>query len=319
MIRIQKILHPTDFSEGAAEAFEHALHLARHFEAELHLLHVVPTLGEDPIRNAFDAAVADDAFARKMWDEADGELRALVAAHQHRHVKLRRVLAQGVSAGPVILEYAEAERVEAIVMGTQGRRGLGHLLLGSTAEEVVHKAACHVLTVRRQAGPGDEPRPIQRLLVPVDFSEVSRPLLRLARELAADYNAHLDVLHVIQPLPFAVAMMEPISVYELVPDLTEKTRAQLQQYLEEAGGPDVSSSFHVAEGQPARTIVQTAQDLEDDVIVIAPHGWSRIERFLLGSVAERVVRTASCPVFVAKTGLFDKQEAEVASQGAALS
>ncbi len=147
MLPIKKILHPTDFSDGAAAAFDHALHLARHHEAELHLLHVVPTFGEDTIRGAYEAAIDADAFFQKLWDEAEAQMRALVETHQHRDVPLRHVLARGAAAGPIILDYAEAEAVDVIVMGTHGRRGVKHVLLGSVAEEVVHQALCPVLTV----------------------------------------------------------------------------------------------------------------------------------------------------------------------------
>ena len=84
MLPIKKILHPTDFSDGAAAAFDHALHLARHHVAELHLLHVVPTFGEDPILGAYEAAIDSNTFVQKLWDEAETQMRDLVETHQHR-------------------------------------------------------------------------------------------------------------------------------------------------------------------------------------------------------------------------------------------
>ncbi len=316
MLPIQSILHPTDFSEGAAAALEHALHLARRHEADLHLLHVVPGLGEDPIRNAFDAAVEDNVFMRQLWAEADAQMKALVEAHRDRHVSLRRVLARGPAAGPIILEYAEAEAIDVIVMGTHGRRGLRHLLLGSVAEEVVHQAACHVMTVRGQEGPADEPRPIQRILVPLDLSEHSAPLLRTAREMAGGYGAELHLLHVIQPLPFPVSAMTPLSIYDLAPRIREEAQARLQALFEATPGPDVPALYHVVEGHPARTIVQMAAQEEADLIVIAPRGLTGVERFVLGSVAEHVVRAAACPVFVVKSEAFAATDAPAEAAGA---
>ena len=91
-----------------------------------------------------------DAFFQKLWDEAEAQMRALVETHQHRAVPLRHVLARG-AAGSLILDYAEAEAVDVIVMGTHGRSGLSRLLMGSVAEAVVRRAKCPVLTYKQPA------------------------------------------------------------------------------------------------------------------------------------------------------------------------
>lgn len=301
MLPIEKVLHPTDFSDGAAAAFDHALHLARHFEADLHLLHVVPTFGDDPILGAYEAAVDDHAFFQELWDRAEAQMRALVETHRHRDVPLLHVLTRGAAAGPAILNYAEAEAIDVIVMGTHGRRGVKHLLLGSVAEEVVHRAPCDVLTVRRQQGPGDEARPLQRILAPVDFSEQAVPLVQAAKEVAGSYGAQLHLLHVMAPLVPLAPFSPSLSIHDLVPDVTEKTQARLEALLQEAAGPDVPAEVHVREGHPARTIIEVSEAQRADLIMIAPRGLTGLERFFLGSVAERVIRTASCPVLVAKT------------------
>jgi nucleotide-binding universal stress UspA family protein len=308
MLPIKKILHPTDFSTGAATAFDHALHLARHHEAELHLLHVIPTLGEDPIRDAYDEAAEDDAFAEHLRKQAEAHMHALAEDQPYRDVSLRRVLTRGAAAGPRILEYADAEDIDLIVMGTHGRRGVKHLLLGSVAEEVVHRASCPVLCVRHEEGPAYEARPIQRILVPLDFSNYAAPLLEAAKEMAGRYGAQLHLLHVIIPLSFPFSVTASLSIHDLVPHIIEQTQARLEALLQDTAGPDVSARVHVREGQPAPTIVEVAREQRADLIMIAPLGLSGLERFFLGSVAERVLRTASCPVLLARKDVLQKRD-----------
>ena len=312
MLEIKKILHPTDFSTHADVALDHALHLARQHEAELHLLHVMPTLGEDPLTGAFQASTEEDAFAEKLRAKAEAQMQALVESHRHTSVRLRRVLSQGVAAAPVILDYAQAEGVDLIVMGTHGHRGVKHFLLGSVAEEVVHQAPSHVLTVRRQKGAGDEARPIQRILVPIDFSAYALPLLKTAKELADGYGAQLHLLHVIKPLSFPVSITTALTIHDLIPGITEKTQARLDGFLQEAAGPAVPAEIHVREGHPSVVIIERAEALHADLIMLAPRGMTGLERYCLGSVAERVVRRASCPVFIAKA-----EVAEAAGPGEA--
>ncbi|MDX1545735.1 MAG: universal stress protein [Rhodothermales bacterium] len=301
MALIDTILHPTDFSEGAGTALEHALHLARHFNAVLHVLHVVPAFGEDPVLNAYAAASGTEHFTQRLRADAEAELRTLAERHLSG-VSVRRVITAGIP-GAVITEYAAAHEIDVVVMGTHGRRGVRRLLLGSTAGEVVHRAPCHVLTVRRPDAPAAEPRPIQRILAPVDFNEAAGPLLRIARALASSYGAFLDVLHVIKPLPFAVTFASPMTIHDLVPDVEQRARTRLEALFAEAGAEDPPpAAFHVLEGHPARAIVQAAEAQQADLIVVAPRRLGRVEHALLGSVAEHVVRTATCPVFVAKAG-----------------
>lgn len=313
MLKIDNILHPTDFSDGAAAALDHVCHLARHFEAALHVLHVVPIFG--------DTYVGDDTtvpyktgFEKRLQAEAEVNMAALIAAHSYPDVPLIPVLSEGVAAGPIIIDYATAENVDVVVVGTHGRRGIQHLLLGSVAEDVLHKAPCDVMSVRMLPGALDEARPIQRILVPLDLEKQSTALVHAARHLAAGYGAELHLLHVIRPLPYSVTMLTPVSIYELVPELSDKARTHIEALFAEAGGPDVPYTINISEGPVAKTIVEVAEDRSVDVICMASGEVSHMERLLVGSVTERVVRTASCPVYVAQvsTEVVSDTESEMA-------
>jgi nucleotide-binding universal stress UspA family protein len=140
MLKIRCILHPTDFSQPAANAFLVAKALARDYGASLVLLHaaqvkvqgiagVVPVPPPTPI----------------PWDDLEAQLRAVQAVNPEIRIHYR--LTEGAPAA-TILEVAREKACDVIVMGTHGRTGLGRLLMGSVAEKVVRNAPCPVLTVK---------------------------------------------------------------------------------------------------------------------------------------------------------------------------
>src|SRR5512138_269372 len=145
MIKLKTILVPSDFSECSDEALRYGLELARRFDAQLHLLHVV----QDPVAQPWAAegfSVPLFEVVEQWQKQAEERLRASVP-----EADLGRVTVASVVATPYaeILDYAATHAVDLIVMGTHGRGGVTHMLLGSIAERVVRRAPCPVLTVRR--------------------------------------------------------------------------------------------------------------------------------------------------------------------------
>lgn len=141
---------------------------------------------------------------------------------------------------------------------------------------------------------------INRILVPTDFSDHARAALTYALELAEAFNARVDVLHVIEEATLAhVYGIEAVSPG--VNDLKARTRAALQDMLDAEAG-EHAGGVHVEVGHPAATIVRCADEIGTDLVVISSHGRTGFRRFVMGSVAESVVRTASCPVITVKNG-----------------
>jgi len=136
---------------------------------------------------------------------------------------------------------------------------------------------------------------IRTILHPTDFSEQSEYALRLACALARDHGAHLIVLHVAPPPVIASAE----GVFHSEPEYClEPLREQLHQLQT----PDVGRvDRRVEEGEPEDEILRVAQESNADLIVMGTHGRTGLDRLLLGSVAEQVVRQASCPVMTVKT------------------
>jgi nucleotide-binding universal stress UspA family protein len=126
-------------------------------------------------------------------------------------------------------------------------------------------------------------------------------LLRAAYEFAATYDAHLDLLHVIEMPLFVGIYSGLVTANDLVPDVKEQSLARLKNLWAQVDSADVQAVLHIEEGSAAASIVDFAVQRRADLIVIASQGRSGIARFLIGSVAERVVRTAPCPVLTIKT------------------
>ncbi len=300
-MNVKRILMPTDFSECSDAALDHALFLAGHFDADLDLLHVV-VLHNLEAYEAAEAFPAGDEIYSRLQEIASGEMKELLEGHRGR-LRTREVRRRAIAAAPEIVAYAEEEDVDLIVMGAHGRRGFRRFLLGSVTEEVVRVAPCPVLTMRGQ-GQASELHRWRRILVPFDFSEPARNALAAARELAVSQGGLLHVVHVVEPImephPYVPAHYRS-GAFDL-PQLVARVRQDLDSIVAEAAGSDVEYDVDVLEGKPAWRIPEHAESIAADLIVIATHGRTGLSRFFLGSVTERVVRGAGCPVLTLKYG-----------------
>lgn len=139
---------------------------------------------------------------------------------------------------------------------------------------------------------------LEKILVPVDFSGSSQRALREADELATASGARLLLVHVLQDIHFPT--VELLEHYGM-PDLHAQMRERAQQRLEELARQCGAAARPILrEGDPAGEIADLAQQEDADLVVIAPHGRTALERFLLGSTAQRVVASAPCSVLVVR-------------------
>jgi nucleotide-binding universal stress UspA family protein len=139
---------------------------------------------------------------------------------------------------------------------------------------------------------------IQTILFATDFSACSQHALDFAFALARDCRARLVVLHVATPPPFVT-----YGEFEKVLGKSAGYRRELEEKLRQCQKPDCNSEFWLKEGDPAQEILTLAQDVGCDLIVLGTHGRTGLPRLLMGSVAEKVLRGASCPVLTVKSPL----------------
>ncbi len=287
----RSILVPTDFSETSQRAVSLAFALARRIAAQVHLLHV---------RILVDDRHLDDEQQqelRSLLEQSDEQTREALRPFEDEapYLEIHRNLVRGVSAAEAITESCTSLRCDLVVMGTHGRRGLQHLLIGSVAEEVVRSSPVPVLTVRPDAASAGSR--IRNILVPHDFSDHSAKALALAVGWAETLQARLTLLHVVEPLVYP-----ELYAVDLLPEsvrlrVEERAAAALANAAEHLTG--VQTRTTVAFGHAAETIVGTARE-GHDLVVMGTRGLSTIEHLLLGSVAEQVVRTCPTPVLTVR-------------------
>lgn len=292
MIRIDKILLPTDFSPASRRALDYGLFFAEQLGAEIHSYHAVVLHGDDPAAGD-ELAPLRDQLEEAMTEVSRSRLAEWISADRRGRVEVRDVHERGFSAAPMILEYAEREEIDLVVMGTHGRGGAARMFLGSVAERVVRHADRPVLTVR-----GSEEEQgltgFERILVPIDLSEHSRLALSYGKELAQLYGAALDLLHVVHVTTYPVFYGAGQALR--IEQVKERCREAIDELMAEAPGPEVVYGKHVLGGPPAKTIEMFADETGADLVVLPTQGLSGLERALMGSVAERVVRQVACPV-----------------------
>ena len=298
MLRISRILVPTDFSESADSALPWAARLAQHYGAELHVVCAVPEREPDSWLQLHDSTDPEEV-RRVLRHRAELQLAGRVA---HLSVPAQsHVSTSEGSPSSAILSYAEAHGINLIVMGTHGRRGFRQFRVGSVTEEVLRRSTCPVYTVRQDGTDSSAEMALNTILVPIDFSWYSRLTLAYASAFAADHGASLQLLHVINETACP-------DFYLIQSQLADRDRHGLKleaekrqhQLLIEAGGPAVEARIFVRSGNPAGEIVRFARSAGSDLILMASHGLGGLLRMMLGSVTSHVVHAAPCSVLVTR-------------------
>ena len=283
----RRILLPTDFSESAQCALRVAVYLAVSERAELRVFHARVLHAEDPAREEPSLArvVEDARFYARAWIEHDPEGRLDVSAEE----------ARGLDTYEALSGEIDRHRPDLIVMGTHGRSGLDRLLMGSLTDKMLRHAPCHVLTVRSDARLPAPGRGLERLLVPVDFSEPSKRALEVATTLGEATGARATVVHVMSTIVPAHYAASVDSSFELDPHLLTAAERTLRAWTT---GRDVDLAL--GEGLASIEIPRLAAEREADLIVMGTRGLTGLEHVLVGSVTERVCRAAKVPVLVVK-------------------
>lgn len=300
MLSIDRILFPTDFSESSRQALPFAVALAETHDAELHLLHASVLHASDPA-NPSHHFPEMESLTSELEERADARMKEIVSEHAPEPLAVVREQRRGISAPPVILEYVEEQDIDLVVMGTHGRRGLRHLMLGSVTEEVVRRAPCPVLTAREQ----EEPAAVagfETILAPVDFSEHSELALEHAVGLAREVDADLQILHVVEEITYPdFYYPAPATGEQMASEIRDRVSERLQEALGRIEELGVRAGVHVVEDRPAPGIADFAEETGADLVVVGTHGLTGVKRALLGSVAEGVIRRSVPPVLTVKT------------------
>ena len=285
----KKIICPIDFSPGSQQAMSTAARLATRLDAELELVHAVyVTLmvmgGVPPI---------SPELVQQQMDDAARDLES--AARDARSRGVKRVTTKLVSGQPWqrIVELAEVDTGELMVIGTHGRSGVARVLLGSVAEKVVRHAPCSVLVVH----PHDDAKPFLRVLCPLDASDAADGTASRAAELV-EPGGVLALLHVVE---LWSSYFEAPQAIELVDELRARAAGTLDAHADRLRATTTMPvTTRVLAGNPGAETLLLLDKEPFDLVVMGSHGRTGIKRLVLGSVAEKIVRHAPCPVLVVR-------------------
>jgi nucleotide-binding universal stress UspA family protein len=294
-IEIDRILCPVDFSEFSGPALQLAVRLGNWFGARVEVLHVlsVPSLA---VPAGLGPAYVPSVGALER-EEATQALADLVAPFTGA-VPIETKVLEG-DAWRVIQEEAEALPAGLLVIGTHGRSGFEHLLLGSVTEKVLRRSPCPVLTVGHEAVSAPSDPLFRRILCATALTQASEHTLDVALSLGAENQARITLLHVMETLPGDAGSGLYFSVPDaLRSDLVVEARAQLRRAVPDAARSLCGVSERVESGSPWKGILRVAKEMDADLIVMGAHTGGAVGRMFFGSTASHVVRAARCPVLV---------------------
>jgi universal stress protein E len=287
----RSIVAAIDAQGQSDHALRAAAWLHERFGARLELVHAFPTRPvlwgrEDEMpewtAGTEAAGAALRAAVRDTLKSAPAELALKTSAD-----KLRLDVVSGHPV-EVILDRARAADADLIVLGAHKKRGV--LDFGSTARGVLSKSSSSVWV---QVEP---PRPIRRILVPIDFSADSLAALRVARDLASELGATLTVLHsfVTPMLGMGLGDSGMASMLTAVDDVRHSSELQLERVIGELDWKDVEHASRFEEGDPAQRVLELEREF--DLIAMSTHGHTGLSAAILGSVTYSVLRAAHTPV-----------------------
>ncbi|MFA6245074.1 MAG: universal stress protein [Candidatus Hydrogenedentales bacterium] len=299
MFRKSCILLPTDFSPYALHAMKYALAIAKAYEGRVHFLHVI------------DEALVSGGHAHGLW-LTKGDADALVASmkdHAGNRLEMLTRIAddQGVVCSSYtvvgkpqdeILNHVRDHGCTLVVLATHGRSGFDHMVFGSVAEKVVRQSPVPVLCIKHPehefVNDEDLSLKIKRILFPTDFSPFADKALPFAVSLCREFHASLVLFHASE-LSVALPEFMPDAALTIGTTMEATAREALDRMKDSI--EDVEVEVAAVTGVPHREICRLVERLPVDLIVMPTHGRSGIGHILFGSVAEKVVRLAGCPVF----------------------
>jgi nucleotide-binding universal stress UspA family protein len=291
------VMVPLDGSEFAEQAVPLALVLARHGDARIELVLVRSPLPIDLNGGRGESYVRD--FAARIEAELPGRIAHTVLDEDLGPLAYPPPATTAVA--DVLARHAQQRRPDLMVMSTHGRGGLRRAWLGSVADALVRVAPCPVLLVRPVDAPAEGAHDgFRHIVVPLDGSDAAETALTEALRMGAGSNARFTLLRVVSPLAWqpsgAVEAAEPSAASPL-------SRAAAASYLDDVAarlrrqGVTVSTCV-VSAASPVHAILEYAEAHAADLIALSSSGRGGIRRLLLGSVADKLIRSGSVPVLV---------------------
>lgn len=278
-LSLKNILVPTDFSPASRAAVPFAQALAQAYGSTVLLAHAITP---EPHRQIPTDPVPEEEAV--VWLEARLKLDAFLRDPNLARVSSATLLERG-DVRDVIPEMIEAHKVDLVVLGTHGRRGVKKIVLGSEAEKIYRAATCPVLVVGPRVQPASGWR-LRQILCPIDTSEDPASMLRYPLSLAEEHQSRFILMEVI-----------PLVPWQHQADVEERSRRALAALIPEQSKDWCTPEYVVRWEYPPEAILHEAEERKVDLIVLSlHHSRSASSSHLPWPVASEVISQAQCPV-----------------------
>lgn len=282
MSSYKTILVALDLHDDVAVVFNQAAYLAKHYQAALHVIHVLP--------HVYSSVPYSYDFQGEMEKEAKSRLDDLSNKFD---IKFETHLVSG-SPKREILDRVKELSADLLVVGSHGKHGV-ELLLGSTANSVLHGAPCDVLTVRIDySGRGEAHGPYKHLVVATDLRPDNDKVIETAKSLSDGFEADIHMINVVPD----EATLASLYVPNMEEDIASEANEVMAKLATEVGIP--AGDAKVLRGHPKDAILGYDKECGSDLLVIGSHGRPLLEAALLGSTANAVLHGAKHDVLVVR-------------------
>lgn len=277
---MKRILVPYDFTDVAENALDFACQIADKSEGEIMILNVIehPTADSFKTMGVQNMDPMEQLYIKKMYEVVQRKLAEVVTKAKYSDEMMSTKIQLGNAFNTIIDQITE-EKVDLLVVGTEGSDGLNEFFVGSNAERIVRKATCPVISVKNKC----ELEPIEKIVFASDFDNTDAAFVTTVKNMQAVFNAQLNIVKINTPASFTstrhdIKQMEDfVKKHEI-----ENYSIEIYNYKNEEDG-----------------IVYYAEDIAADMIAIGTHQRRGIGHFLAGSIAEDVVNHADIPVWTA--------------------
>jgi len=282
----KKILVPLDGSGEGKSVLPYVRDLAQRFDATIYIIGV--GIGSKRRRVNY--------LLKEYINEISEELRG-------EKISAQPVMNYGVPADEIIT-CAEKNNIDLIAMATHGRGGISRWWVGSVAERVICESTIPVLLVRSKYI--DETEAIRKatiktIIAPLDGSDVGESALINARAIASKTGASIYLLHIITPPAGIEVNLFGSDLKGIIKAMNNTAENYLSGIAEDLKNKGIPTKSKVMEGDPANTIVEEAKKHQDCIIAMSTHGRSGIARWILGSVADKVLHEATIPIWLVRS------------------
>jgi len=301
---IRTLLVPLDGSEFSERSLPLARAIARQASGSLHLVQVHPPAIAGHLVSSSQFAYQGldlEAYAERHREEARTHLEGIARELTAEGLNARATVLEGLIP-ETLAEHAEAIQADLVVMTTHGRTGANRLWLGSVADGLIRHTRVPVLLHHpaEEDGRSVALEGLRHILVPLDGSKLAEGILDSVKDLARVSGARLTLAHVVASNSAVGAGLVP-----LLPDDIVRVRDQADAYLTEvaerlrAKGLGVET-YLTEDDNPAAAIASAAEEVRADVIALATHGYGGLRRAVLGSVADKVLRSSPLPLLIVR-------------------